>query len=119
MGNIYSADERSETMRYAQLLSAGIYAVFIGLVSIYLGSFSSVSETGIITLSAQVAVIVPFLLVIGAAAAQFSAAVADTLASGGLVEVATYGKIGHRDRGHCLRGVACLTTPRPIRRRVP
>jgi hypothetical protein len=96
MGNVYSAAERSETMRYAQLLSAAIYVVFIGLASIYLGSFSSISETGIITLSGQVAVVVPFLLVIGAVAAQFSAAVADTLASGGLVEVATFGNIGHR-----------------------
>jgi hypothetical protein len=35
------------------------------------------------------------MLIVGAAAAQFSAAVADTLASGGLVEEATYGKVNH------------------------
>ncbi|MEJ2516333.1 MAG: hypothetical protein P8102_14105, partial [Gammaproteobacteria bacterium] len=96
MGNVYGADERIATMRYAQLLSAGIYLVFIALSSIYFDSFSSISETGIITLSERVAFIVPFMLVIGAVMAQFSAAVADTLASGGLVEAATYGKVQHR-----------------------
>jgi hypothetical protein len=96
MGNVYSATERSQTMRYAQLFSAVIYVVFIGLASIFLGGFSEISETGIITLSAQVAAIVPVLLVFGAVAAQFSAAVADTLASGGLVELATYGNVRHR-----------------------
>jgi hypothetical protein len=96
MGNVYKAGERVRTMRYAQLLSASIYIVFVGLASILLGHFSSISETGIIDLSVQVAAIVPFLLVIGAIAAQFSAAVADTLASGGLVEAATYSVVKHR-----------------------
>lgn len=96
MGNVYKATERVTTMRYAQLLAAAIYLVFIGLASILLGHFRSISETGIIALSAQVAAMVPFLLVVGAATAQFSAAVADTLASGGLVEDATYGGIDHR-----------------------
>jgi hypothetical protein len=96
MGNVYKAGERVSTMRYAQLTSAGIYLVFIGLATLLLGSFSSISETGIITLSARVAAIMPILLVIGAAMAQFSAAVADTLASGGLVEDATYGAVKDR-----------------------
>ena len=96
MGNVYEARERATTMRHAQLISASIYLAFIGLASIFLGHLSSISETGIITLSAQVAAVVPFLLVVGAVTAQFSAAVADTLASGGLVEDATYGRIDHR-----------------------
>jgi hypothetical protein len=96
MGNVYKGRERVTTMRYAQLLSAAIYLVFIGFASILLGHFRSISETGIITMSAQVAAVVPFLLIVGAATAQFSAAVADTLASGGLVEDATYGRIDHR-----------------------
>jgi uncharacterized membrane protein len=76
-------------------LSAAIYLLFIGLASVLLGSFDSISETGIISLSEKVAIIIPFMLIVGAAAAQFSAAVADTLASGGLVEEATYGKVNH------------------------
>jgi len=96
MGNAYGANERVATMRYAQLLSAAIYLIFMALASMLLGSFDSISETGIIDLSARVAVIVPVMLVIGAAMAQFSAAVADTLASGGLVEAATHGRVNHR-----------------------
>lgn len=96
MGNVYGAAERVETMRYAQLLAAAIYLLFIGLASMLLGEFDSISETGIIDLSSDVAVIVPFMLVVGAAMAQFSAAVADTLASGGLVETATHATVGHR-----------------------
>jgi hypothetical protein len=96
MGSVYGAQERIRTMRYAQLLAGVIYLVFITLATVLLDSFSSISETGIISLSARVAIIVPSLLIVGAAMAQFSAAVADTLASGGLVEAATYGNIKHR-----------------------
>jgi hypothetical protein len=95
LGSAYSVSERIASMRYAQLLSAAIYLLFIGLASVLLGSFDSISETGIISLSEKVAIIIPFMLIVGAAAAQFSAAVADTLASGGLVEEATYGKVNH------------------------
>jgi hypothetical protein len=96
MGSVYSAKVRITTMRYAQLLSGAIYLVFIGLASILLGRFESISETGIIELSSNVAFVMPFMLVIGAVMAQFSAAVADTLASGGLVEAATYEALNHR-----------------------
>jgi hypothetical protein len=94
--NVYSQNDRAATMRYAQVISAVIYLLFVGLASILLGHFNSISETGIIDLSEDVAFVVPFLLVVGAVMAQFSAAVADTLASGGLVEAATYGKVPHR-----------------------
>ncbi len=96
LGNVYNARQRVATMRYAQWLSAAIYLVFIALATILFGSFTSISETGIISLSERVAAVVPFMLIIGAVMAQFSAAVADTLASGGLVEAATYGKVDHR-----------------------
>lgn len=96
MGAVYSVDERVKTMRHAQLLTAIIYLSFIGFASILLGNFNSISETGIIELSESVAVIMPFMLVVGAVMAQFSAAVADTLASGGLVETATFGRVTHR-----------------------
>lgn len=96
LGDVYDARERVQTMRYAQLLSAAIYLCFIGLSLVLLGSFDTLSETGIIAFSERVATILPFLLIVGAAAAQFSAAVADTLACGGLVEVASYHRVNHR-----------------------
>lgn len=61
-----------------------------------LDTFESVSETGIIDLSSQVAFTLPLLLVLGAAMSQFSAAVADTVGSGGLVEEVTGGRIHRR-----------------------
>lgn len=96
MGSVYSAEDRVATMRYAQWLAAAIYLAFIGLASVLFGEFGAISETGIITLSRSVAVILPFMLVVGAVMAQFSAAIADTLASGGLVEAATYDRAQHR-----------------------
>jgi len=96
MGAAYSAEERISTMRYAQLLSAAIYIVFVGLASILFGNLGAISETGIISLSSEVAVIAPLLLIVGAAMAQFSAAVADMLASGGLVQAATNGVVNNR-----------------------
>jgi len=108
MGNVYSVEDRIVAMRQAQLLSAVIYVVFIGLASVLLNVVNPVSETGIIKLSAQVAVVAPYMLIIGAATAQFSAAVADTLATGGLVEAATYGKIGHRHVYLAIMAVALL-----------
>jgi hypothetical protein len=83
-------------MRHAQWISGAIYLSFVGLATVLLGTFRTMSETGIIDLSAQVAFLLPFLLILGASLSQFSAAVADTLASGGLIQEATYDKVDHR-----------------------
>lgn len=93
---VYRPEHRVKTMRYAQWIAAGVYITFIALATVLLDTFETISETGIIALSGQVAFTLPILLVIGAAMSQFSAAVADTIGSGGLVEDATYGKIHHR-----------------------
>jgi len=89
----YSADIRIKTMRYAQWISAGIYVAFIALATVFFGVFHSISETGIITLSSSVAFTLPALLIIGAVMSQFSAAVADTIGSGGLLEEVTRGHL--------------------------
>jgi hypothetical protein len=105
LSNVYDARVRIATMRSAQLLSAAIYLLFIGLATVLFGSFGSISETGIIDLSRRVAFVMPFLLILGAVMAQFSAAVADALSCGGLVEAATYGRVNHR---HVYAGVMLL-----------
>lgn len=92
----YPPEMRIQTMRWAQLSSATIYVVFVGLATVLLGQFQGISETGIIDLSAPVAASLPYLLVIGAVMSQFSAAVADTIGSGGLVEEGTRGRIGKK-----------------------
>lgn len=90
----YSAAERQSSMRLAQIISTIIYVAYVALLSM---SFSSTSfdtnETAIIDLMIGVSVILGPLLIIAALSAQFSAAVADTEGSGGLVHELTNGKI--------------------------
>lgn len=92
----YPTDIRIKTMRYAQWISAAIYVAFVALATIFFGTFHTISETGIITLSSSVAFTLPALLIIGAVMSQFSAAVADTIGSGGLVEEVTRGHLKHQ-----------------------
>lgn len=90
----YDASTRIVTMRRAQIISAGIYMVYILLLS-YLFEAGSIplSETAIIPMMKIVAPILPALLVAAALAAQFSAAVADTAGSGGLIAELTRGRV--------------------------
>ena len=86
LGAEYDAHTRIRTMRYAQLLSAAIYLLFIGLSLPLLNGFHEPrSETALITLSAIVSPILPAMLIVAALMSQFSAAVADTAGSGGLL----------------------------------
>ncbi len=86
LGAKYDAETRIRTMRYAQIISAVIYLLFIGLSLPLLGDFhDSRDETAIIELSAMVAVVLPAMLIVAAVMSQFSAAVADTAGSGGLL----------------------------------
>ncbi len=86
LGSDYDAETRIRTMRYAQILSGAIYLLFIGLSLPLLGELhESRDETAIITLSAMVAAILPAMLIVAAVMSQFSAAVADTAGSGGLL----------------------------------
>ncbi len=82
----YDAETRIRTMRFAQLLSGAIYLLFIGLALPLMNDFHAErDETAIITLSAMVATVLPALLIVAAVMSQFSAAIADTVGSGGLL----------------------------------
>ena len=86
LGSAYDAETRIRTMRYAQILSGVIYLLFIGLSLPLLGDFHDQrDETAIIALSAMVAAILPAMLIVAAVMSQFSAAVADTAGTGGLL----------------------------------
>jgi hypothetical protein len=85
LGAAYDAETRIRTMRRAQIISGIIYIVFVALASPLLAAFhGSRDETAIITMSAQVAAVLPAMLVVAAVMSQFSAAVADTAGGGGL-----------------------------------
>ncbi|MGA7828646.1 MAG: hypothetical protein WCA04_13340 [Geobacteraceae bacterium] len=93
----HDAATRVKTMRYAQWISAAIYIVFIALASVsFSASVISPRETAVIQMTRVVAPLLPFLLVVAALAAQFSAAVADTNGGGGLMQEMSKGKISSR-----------------------
>ncbi len=94
LGFEYDATLRARTMAKAQLLSGGIYIVFVLLVLPMLtGAGGPVDETAVIGISAQVHPVLPILLVVAAIMSQFSAAVADTVGSGGLINESSHKKI--------------------------
>ncbi len=88
LGHAYDAALRIRSMRYAQWLSGGIYLLFVALVTPLLGMVEGgrVDETAVIDLAARAAWILGPMLVLAAIMSQFSAAVADTVGAGGLVE---------------------------------
>ena len=94
----YDAAVRIRSMRLAQLVAAAIYTIYITLFAF---SFEheefQLTETAIIDVMGIVAPILPWILVAGALAAQFSAAIADTSGSGGLIAELTKGRISPRN----------------------
>ncbi|WP_109468507.1 hypothetical protein [Albibacillus kandeliae] len=94
LGANYDARTRITSMRWAQMLSAAIYMVYIGLISyVFDHQSTQVDEAGIIEMTRVVAPILPIILVAAALAAQFSAAVADTSGAGGLIAELTAQKL--------------------------
>lgn len=85
LGGEYDAPTRIKSMKLAQWVATGIYLIYILLISyVFRPDQMSSSETGIISMMAIVAPILPYMLVAAALASQFSAAIADTSGSGGL-----------------------------------
>ncbi|QGY41041.1 hypothetical protein GM415_13195 [Pseudodesulfovibrio cashew] len=89
LGAEHSKEERIRTMRQAQLISAGIYLVFIAMMAVIMNGVSGAAQDGItaiVTLSGAVAPILPALITITAIGSQFSAATADDAGCSGLME---------------------------------
>ncbi|HBN22750.1 MAG TPA: hypothetical protein DD412_05885 [Holosporales bacterium] len=85
LGHEYSQDLRIKTMKFAQIISMGIYISFIFLVLYVMKSKVSLSETEIINTSHGITHLLAYLIILGAAASQYSASLADTLGCGGLI----------------------------------
>ncbi len=98
LGEKYTPAERVKSMKLAQLISGFIYISFIFLVTplLYLLDKTKLDETAVIMLAAAISVVMGFLIKTGPLMSQFSAAVADTIGSGGLINVETHGKISSR-----------------------
>ncbi len=94
LGEKYSASTRIKSMRLAQYSSSIIYIIYISLIAyMFAPNAFGFSETAIIDMMAIVSPILPALLIIAALSAQFSAALADTGGSGGLIAELTNNRI--------------------------
>ena len=89
----YTQELRVQTMKKAQIISGIIYVVFITSTLTAFNQVHSMEATTVIDVCRMVAPALPFLLIIAAVMSQFSAAVADTLGSGGLLTEASRNKI--------------------------
>ncbi|EAQ80752.1 hypothetical protein [Blastopirellula marina] len=96
LGAEHSADLRIRTMRWSQIISGLIYVAFIALATVLFRSNMDADVTAIIKMTRPVALLLPALLSIAAVGSQFSAAVADEEAAGGLIEDITHRKISIR-----------------------
>ena len=86
LGHAYPAALRIETMRHAQWIASAIYLAFIALLTPFL-SHAAATEgvAGILDIMELVAPAMGLFVLAGAVASQLSAAVADSIGSGGLV----------------------------------
>jgi hypothetical protein len=96
LGDEFPAEQRIATMRAAQLLSAGIYLAFVALATTLFHDALRADVTAIIAMTQPVALALPMLLTVAAIGSQFSAAVADTEGTGGLIEDISAHKIPER-----------------------
>ncbi len=107
----YDCKVRIRSMRWAQWISTAIYMTYILLLAyVFKPHQVNLSETAIIDLMGLVAPILPVLLVAAALAAQFSAAVADTSGSGGLISELTHNRISSRMAYALLTAIGLILT---------
>ncbi|OQW48385.1 MAG: hypothetical protein A4S16_01630 [Proteobacteria bacterium SG_bin6] len=94
LGGSYSAELRIATMRRAQLIAAVIYLTFVALLTPFLAQAAEAKGVaGILDIMALVAPGLVVLVLIGALASQLSAAVADSIGAGGLMNEVTRGRL--------------------------
>ena len=108
LGDSYDTATRLTSMRLAQWVSSAIYMIYILLLAyVFPRDALQFSETAIIDMMAVVAPVLPIMLVGAALAAQFSAAVADTGGSGGLMVELSGGRLSVR-MGYVLLSIVGL-----------
>ncbi|MGE4313792.1 MAG: hypothetical protein AB7E85_05920 [Pseudobdellovibrionaceae bacterium] len=97
MGDAYDADTRAKAMRAAQILSALIYFIFFLLLTPSMHLMGGKEDaTAILNFATHIGFFLSVALTVMAVASQFSASIADTIGSGGLIHGATDGKVSTR-----------------------
>jgi len=100
---------RIRSCRLSQIISTGVYIVFI-LLAIPLMHFlgAKVEDSALIMLAGKASVLLPVPLVIAAVLSQFSAAVADTIGGGGNMAEATKQHVDSRHAYVLICGIAMM-----------
>ena len=97
MGDHYDQPTRVRTMRYAQWLSSAIYLGFLALLTPFLAEAQHAEGVaGILDIMELVAPLLGIFVLIGAVSSQLSAAIADSIGSGGLLVEVSRRKLGVR-----------------------
>ena len=110
MGQVYPKKMRVKTMRYSQIISGVTYVLFVSSAMVLFNNIHQVSEVSVIALCGMIAPILPVMLVGAALVSQFSAAVADTLGSSGLLSESTSKKISVKNGILLISLVAIILT---------
>lgn len=90
-GERFGASTRIGAMRRAQLVSTGIYLVFIGALTHRFGEFTAGTDAllEIVSIGRDLTPVLPALIVIAAIGSQLSASIADADGGAGLISEAT------------------------------
>lgn len=97
MGDHYDQETRIATMRRAQWLSSAIYLAFLALLTPLLGEAQAAEGVaGIYDLMRTVAPVLGVFVLVGAVSSQLSAAIADSIGSGGLLVEVSRRRLGVR-----------------------
>ncbi|WP_156681219.1 hypothetical protein [Sphingomonas profundi] len=97
MGDSYDQPTRVRTMRYAQWLSSAIYLAFLALLTPFLAEAQHAEGVaGILDIMTMVAPLLGIFVLIGAVSSQLSAAIADSIGSGGLMMEVSRRRLGVR-----------------------
>jgi hypothetical protein len=94
LGHAYPAELRIRTMRNAQWIASAIYLAFIALLTPFLGQAAEAEGVaGILDIMTFVAAPLAAFVLVGTVSSQLSAAVADSIGSGGLMNEVSRGKL--------------------------
>jgi hypothetical protein len=97
LGGSFDQATRIRSMKYAQWLSSAIYLAFLALLTPFLQQAQQAEGVaGILDIMQLVAPILGSFVLIGAISSQISAAIADSIGSGGLLIEVSRGKLGVR-----------------------
>lgn len=94
LGHAYPAELRIRTMRHAQWISSAIYLAFIALLTPFLSRAAATEGVaGILDIMELISPTLGVFVLVGALSSQLSAAVADSIGSGGLITEVSRRKI--------------------------